>query len=625
MHLTVSGEGLGFEELKSKLKLGHLTPDPCSSLPTLTRPLRVAAMTASEKPGRFSGLNFQSARTALFSFCRNRRWELSGILIYLAIALIMTWPVISSPFSRIPIGSEPTASVPLYNLWATWWNADRLAGGLFGYWDSPIFFPTAGTFALMEPQPTTMLVAPVVWLTGSRILAYNVYVWMSLVLNGVFAQRLGKIYGMNPWVALWAGLAVVLMPIVHWQLGIIQLAQIWGILWTWSAIERLCREPSRWRAVELGLAAAISFVSCMHHGLFLALLLIGAAPILWRQWIKVSELRYWGLATLVALLITVPFVLKVNSITGLHAIDWDKSLVTDLSAKLADYKHAYGFELIKFGSDGTDRLMLSSGFLKYLLAIIGIVYGLKCASMRRWSSFLLAIMVLAFLLSLGPNLKLGGWQPWWWLSDNVPGFARVRSVMRFSFFVQLPMVIFAALGVTGLYQLCRDRVKRPKLQIATRCGVILLALAALVDGFPKQGGNAEVTDVNQHREWLEYVEEQTPPGHGIICLPLAPGPRVWQYLVTSEWMYLGTFHQVPIFNGYSSHFPQHYRDLRNEVLSGFPSENILRQLFEGKVKFVVVRSPKGSPARNIVLGDYWLKRVSEDELVEVYEVGKFMR
>ena len=90
-------------------------------------------------------------------------------------------------------------------------------------------------------------------------------------------------------------------------------------------------------------------------------------------------------------------------------------------------------------------------------------------------------------------------------------------------------------------------------------------------------------------------------------------------------MYLGTFHKIPIFNGYSSHFPQHYRNLRNEILSGFPTENILRQLFDGKVKFVVVRSAKGTRARDVVLGDYWLKRVCEDKLVEVYELGKLTR
>lgn len=576
----------------------------------------------TKKPGRSAAQYLQGFWSILCNQCYERRWQLGAAAGYLLLALIMTWPVFSSPFAKVPIGSEPTASVPLYNVWATWWNADRLASGLSGYWDSPIFHPTSGTFALMEPQPTTMVVAPIVWLTGSRVFAYNIFVWLSLVLNGVFAQRLARTYGMGPWIAFWAGLAVTLLPIIHWQLGIIQLAQVWGILWTWSAVERLCRKPSRWRGGELGIAAALSFVSCMHHGLFLAILLICAAPLLWKHLANRREWLNWGLAALIALLITVPFVLKVNSITGEHAVGWDKSLVTDLSAKLDDYFHLYGFQLINTGWDGTDRLTLSCGFLKYLLAVIGIIFGLGCAGTRRWASFLLAIMVVALLLSFGPHLRLGGFQPWWWLSEHVPGFARVRSVMRFSFFVQLPVVIFAAFGVAGLYGRVRDRVKQPNRNLAGRWAVALLAVAALIDGFPRRGGDARVTDVRRHQEWLTYVDENTSDGKGVLCLPVAPGPRVWEYLVTSEWMYLGTFHKIPIFNGYSSHFPAHYRQLRSEILAGFPTEAILHKLYESDIQFVVVRSAKGSPARNIKLGGYSLTRVCEDNLVEVYALGR---
>lgn len=567
-------------------------------------------------------MSLEDLRKNVISQCAKRKWPIACAFIYLVLALILTWPIIASPFSHVPIGTEPTASVPLYNVWATWWNADRLAGGLFGYWDAPIFHPTQGSFALMEPQPTTMVVAPIVWLTGSRILAYNVYVWICLVLNGVFAQRLAKIYGMGRWSALWAGAAMVLLPMVHWQLGIFQLASLWGILWTWSSIEQLCREPSQRRGVELGIAAALSFVSCMHHGLFLAILLIGAAPILWRQWIKFHELPHWGLAVVVALVITVPFVYQVNQVTEVHAIDWETDLVSDLSAKVSDYFHSPGHELINFGDEEQRYLFLSSGWLKYLLALAGICYGLKRVQTRRWASFLLAIAVLAFLLSLGPNLKLGSFQPWWWLTENALGFSRVRSVFRFAFFVQIPLIIFAALGLTGIHQLCRERIEHPKLKNPLRWALPLLAITALADGFPRQTGNAEITDVNKHQEWLEYVEENTLEGEGILCLPVAPGPRVWQYLVTSEWMYLGTFHKVPIFNGYSSHFPQHYRHLRNQILSGFPTESILQQFHRSKVKFIVVRAKKGSPPRNIELGDFWLKRVCIDELVEVYELGK---
>ncbi|MDG1363162.1 MAG: hypothetical protein P8Q54_06775 [Akkermansiaceae bacterium] len=562
------------------------------------------------------------------SQCAKRKWPLACAFFYLILALVLTWPVVSSPFSKVPIGSEPTASVPLYNIWATWWNADRLAGGLFGYWDAPIFFPTKGSFCLSEPQPTTMMVAPVIWITGSRILAYNIYIWISLVLNGLFAQRLAQTFGMGRWTALWAGTAMVLLPIVHWQLGISQLAPLWAILWTLTAIEQLCRTPTKRNGVTLGIAASLAFVTCMHHGLFLAILLIGAAPTLWRHWIRPKEIKCWGVALAVALIFTVPFVSQVKSVTELHAIEWEKNLITNNSAKVTDYLHAPSdpYLCISFDAGKQNPLFLSPGALKYLLAIVGIVFGLRNPQFRRWASFLLAIAVLAFFLSLGPNLRLGDFQPWWWLSEHLPGFDRVRSVMRFAFFVQISVIIFAALGINGLYRWSRDRFTKPESQAASRLAVAAIAFTTLANGYPKKGGEADITDVNQHQKWLGFVEKNTPADQGILCLPVAPGPRVWDYLGTTEFMYLGTFHKTPIFNGYSSHFPEHYVDLVSEIrFENTLTESILHKCYTGKVKHIVAKAKKGSPDRSSEFGRYWLKRVCVDELVEVYQLGRYER
>ena len=577
----------------------------------------------------------------LASQCAKRKWPLACAFFYLILALVLTWPVVSSPFSKVPIGSESTAAVPLYNIWATWWNADRLAGGLFGYWDAPIFFPTKGSFCLSEPQPTTMMVAPVIWITGSRILAYNIYIWISLALNGLFAQRLAQTFGMGRWTALWAGTAMVLLPIVHWQLGISQLAPLWAILWTLTAIEQLCRTPTKRNGLTLGIAASLAFVTCMHHGLFLAILLIGAAPTLWRHWIRPKEIKCWGVALAVALIFTVPFVSQVKSVTEIHAIDWEKDLITNNSAKVTDYLHAPSdpYLCVSFDAGKQNPLFLSPGAIKYLLAIIGIVFGLRNPQFRRWASFLLAIAILAFFLSLGPNLRLGDFQPWWWLSEHIPGFDRVRSVMRFAFFVQISVIIFAALGINGLYRWSRDRFTKPESQTASRLAVVAIAFTALANGYPTKSGpaydqfgeefngSADLTplDKNKHQKWLEYVEKNTPADQGILCLPVAPGPRVWQYLRTAEFMYLGTFHKTPIFNGYSSHFPEHYRYLRSEILAGFPTQSILHQCYTGKVKHIAVKAKKGSPDRSGKFGRYWLKRVCVDELVEVYQLGRVER
>jgi hypothetical protein len=606
---------------------GHVTPS--SSLPPLIGLNTVAAMSSGDSPDRVLGSKLQNVLKALSAQCYQRRWILGGLFVYLGLALGLTWPVMLAPMSQLPLGSEPIATIALSNVWIMWWNADQLIPGFGGYWNAPIYFPSPGALAMNEPQPTTLLVAPVIWLTGSRILAYNVFLWLSLVLNGVFAQRLAKVYGMGPWMGLWLGTAMVLLPIVHWQLGVSHLVPLWGILWTWSAIERLCRQPSRWRGLELGVAVGISFVTSIHQGLFFALLLVGAAPTLWRQWTNRRELPHWVLAVFVALLVAGPFAYKLRQISQEHAVELERELVVDLSATPGDYLQAYGGQLIDISPEKESWKMLSSGWIKFLLALVGVYYGLTRVDTRRWTSFLFVTALLAFLLSLGPNLRVGAWQPWWWLTEHVPGFVKVRSVLRFAFFVQMGVVIFAALGVTILYQACRDRVKSPRLQATLQWGLVLLALTALFEVYPKRGAHATVTDVNQHKVWVEYVREHTPSGYGIACLPLPPTGRVEDYLETCEWMYLGSFHGVPLVNGFSTHSPEEYRTLQGKILAGFPTTEILRKLYKDKVKFIVIRrssnNPKGAPPRDAILGRYWLKRVCEDELAEVYELGRSRR
>jgi hypothetical protein len=115
------------------------------------------------------------------------------------LACVILWPAFRYPYSMLPAGASRVVTVPLFNAWTIWWNTECLSRGLQHYWNAPIFWPNAGTFAFSEPQPATLLVAPVVWMSGSVILAYNVYLLMSLVANGIFAARLLRTLRVGRW------------------------------------------------------------------------------------------------------------------------------------------------------------------------------------------------------------------------------------------------------------------------------------------------------------------------------------------------------------------------------------------------------------------------------------------
>ncbi|MDA0920722.1 MAG: hypothetical protein O2945_16745, partial [Planctomycetota bacterium] len=90
------------------------------------------------------------------------------------------------------------------------------------------------------------------------------------------------------------------------------------------------------------------------------------------------------------------------------------------------------------------------------------------------------------------------------------------------------------------------------------------------------------------RPRLLTVSPTTPDGHGVLCLPLAPGNRVSDFDLTARWMYYGTFHARPMVNGYSGFFPRSYFKLRSEIGNKFPDADMVNRLRELRVSFVVV-------------------------------------
>ena len=133
---------------------------------------------------------------------RSSRWVSCGRGLGLALlfglwSLWLTWPVPLALGTRLPLGTEAVQTVPLFNLWTVAWNAEQARKGFVDYGDAPIFAPTRETFYFSETQPTTVVVAPLVWLTGNPLLGYNVYLLATLTLNGVFTYRLFRQVGLN--------------------------------------------------------------------------------------------------------------------------------------------------------------------------------------------------------------------------------------------------------------------------------------------------------------------------------------------------------------------------------------------------------------------------------------------
>ena len=98
-----------------------------------------------------------------------------------AVTLAATFPLVLRLGHALPgdLGD------PLLNAWILGWDADRLRHGLRGLWDAPILFPTKWTLAYSEHLlGVAIFVAPIYWLSGNAVLAYNVAFLAAYVLAG---------------------------------------------------------------------------------------------------------------------------------------------------------------------------------------------------------------------------------------------------------------------------------------------------------------------------------------------------------------------------------------------------------------------------------------------------------
>lgn len=585
------------------------------------------------------------------------------MLIYVALALATTWPLIQSPWVSLPMGTTQAVTVPLFNLWTIWWNADRAWQGFAGYWNAPIFHPTSDAFAFSELQLTTLVVAPVIWSTGSRVLAYNIYLWLSLVLNGVFTESLLRTLKVRSWAAIAGGAAMVMLPIVHWQIDVIQLAPIWGVLWCWSACWRMTRLPeqARWptalfRGGEVGAALSVTFHACGHHGLFLGVLAVATGWTLPRRWF---DRRLWLalVAAGVVVLVTVgPFALHMSRVMKTHNFVRNDALIGSLSAMPQDFLGAPGAELLTFGAKWCRSYWrLSPGWLKVGLAGVGAILGLGRRRTRRFTLFLLLTIGVSFALSLGMNLKVGDWQAWPVLAKFVPGLAQVRNVFRFAFFTQIAVVILAAQTVWWLWLRWRVWTLRRHADVvasmrstpdefATRLHagrrvflptrywyrVVSLAFVTLAStaafevcplrlvlcGSPNESANAA---------WIDFIKQQTPRGSGIVCLPFPKAYECADFESTTRWMYYGTFHGVPLVNGYSGFFPWHYFQTQDSLNNPASYAAVLSKLESERVHFVVMSQEPASPEplRTATFGLMQLELVFADPCgVSVYRLRR---
>lgn len=532
--------------------------------------------------------------------------------LYAACACVVSWPLLPHIATHLPLGTETSATVPLFNLWTLLWNSDRLRHGYTGYWNAPIFYPTPGALALSEPQPLTgLFFTAIAFLTRNPALAYNLVLLTFLTLNGMASYTLFAQLGLEAVPALLSGIPAVSLPFVLNELGVLQLTAIFPIFMALAALVAFARQGDLRSAIGLGLWAAATFLICEYYGLFLTLF-VGVAAIIFVRgahlaWMPTRHLLAGLAAAALPLLLILPAQQSFTShyTRSTATIKLNSAQPDDYLRVSRDSSWQSFTPWIETGGGG-ERLYPGAILLR--LGLIGAIEAWR-RGQRRWMMFCVLGAGLAFILSLGLNLQVANFRPYDLLRNDYPGFRQLRSPFRFAVFAQILLAGLAGFGVAWWW-------RRPH-RIGRGLAIGLVALSVLeTSAIPARLSAFPFERLNE--PWIMWLASQ-PPGP----VAMAPFPASGQsraYEPTTVAMLQAFEYGHPLVNGYSGFFPSSYLALRY-AMQKFPDDESVGLLIKSGAVYLVIERDWLTPERSARLASYPVQLLFADAQVQVYRLA----
>ena len=470
------------------------------------------------------------------------------VFAFACLSAIATYPLILHLGRALPgdLGD------PLFSSWVLGWDAERLRHGLSGIWDAPVLFPNRHTLLFSEHLlGIAIFVAPVIWVSGNPILAYDVAFLLTFVLAGCGMYLLARELTGRRDVAFLAGLAFACSPLRALHLSHLQVLA-WG--WMPIALWGLHRYFSRRSTAALVIFAVAFTIDALSNGYFLYFLAMAAAFVVAYELVSRPSDQAERLRALAALAVTAAAILLAIGVVAFAYIsvreqyggrrpyrDWML-----FSADVRSYVSVPATVKIWAGwlnGDSAPERQLFPGLVMSLCAAAALWPG-RARTRIVWLYG--GIAATAFLLSLGPepaawSHRLTAVGPFLWVAGIVPGVDGLRVPARIGVLVLLALVVLAALGLSRLLAPMSPR-RRIVAVLALGAAIFAEGWAVPIAMAPFDArGRAE--DRGAYR-WLA----QQPPG-AAIELPILE----WSIAPTLTYQYATLAHGHPIVNGYSGY------------------------------------------------------------------------
>jgi hypothetical protein len=461
---------------------------------------------------------------------------------FICLAVAATYPLILAPGRQLP----SDLGDPLLTAWTLAWDADRLRHGLRGIWDAPNFYPYRHTLLYSDHLlGVAAFTAPLQWLTGNPVLAYNAAFLGSVVLSGAGMYLLARELTGRRDAALVAAIIYAFQPFRASHVSHLQwLITGWLPLSLWA----LHRYFGSARASFLLLSAVFFLLQALTAVYFayfalVPLIVVGVMGA-WRARIPLSRFaRQAAPAAAVIVLVMLPIAIAYYEVRTTLGLRRSFSEITGMSADVGDYFSASA-DLRLWGAIGSGRgeHELFLGAAAMALAVVGLAARARSPGVVVYG----IVLAAAFVLSLGPaptawGTPLGIPGPYGWLLRVVPGLDGLRAPARLAVIVQVAISVLAGFGAGWLF----DRVGR-----RWRTALLVASVACVVlEGWTAPIRVIRFNPLGHPRDRDAYLYLKSLPAGAAMELPTSVAHEGPEFL----YQYMTHVHGHQVVNGHSGY------------------------------------------------------------------------
>jgi len=445
---------------------------------------------------------------------------------------------------------------PLLNTSILEWNAKHVPLST-DWWNFPAFAPLSGVTAFTEHLlGAYLLTSPIIWITGNPVLAYNVLLLASFVLNGVAVFALLRELTASTAGAFIGGLAFAFAPFHAEHSTHIQMLIAFGMP---VALLGLHRYVKNGRRRDL-LWFAIGWLDVLLSNAYL-LIFFPILVALWAIWFfRRADVRRWrdiAVAMIVATFPVVPLLIGYRLRQAAYGLSRGIDEIKAMSATWSSIAGISDRAVLWKGQlpDTFYEAALFPGIAILTLTIIAII-----TTRSRVVFFYVLAAVVMWSLALGP--ARGPYA----LLLHVPGAQSIRVPARAWLVAALCLAVCAGFGAAWLANGARRRW-------------LLAPLAVLIV--------AEGWFTAQTFEVPAPLPVYIPPDAMVLDLPLAEGYE------NADAQYLAVIGNYRVVNGYSGYAPAFFFPLR-KALGDHRSEGFIP--FRERADLYVVSRPGMQPS-----------------------------